>query len=84
MWQLGHETETAWTSSAIFTPHPGRRAGGVAPPRRLTLRKHPLAVVQGGSPHGRAVDGEVGLDRGVVERVDDPDGLPGAEARCSW
>ena len=27
----------------------------------------------------RAVDGEIGLDVGVVERVDDPDRLPGAE-----
>ena len=37
--------------SAISTPHPGLPCGGVAPPRWLTLRKHPLALVQGGSPH---------------------------------
>ena len=48
---VGHDDDTACTSSAISTPQPGSGCGGVDPPRWLTLRKHPLAVVHGGSPH---------------------------------
>ena len=51
MWQFGHAADTACTSSAISTPHPGSGRGGEAPPRWLTFRKQPFADVQDGSPH---------------------------------
>src|SRR5438309_4233096 len=49
----GQAAETAWTSSAISTPHPGSANGGVDAPRWLTFRKQPVDDPHGGNPHAR-------------------------------
>jgi len=51
-WQFGQAAETMSTSSEISSAQPTSAAGsGEAAPFWLTFRKHPLAVVQAGSPN---------------------------------
>src|SRR5215831_1584022 len=51
--QSGHAAETIETSRVSSTPHPNGSAlgNGDGLPCWLTIRRHPLAVVHGGSPY---------------------------------
>jgi hypothetical protein len=49
-WQRGQTAETISRSSEISVAQPALARGGVAPPRWLTLRKQPPALVHAGSP----------------------------------
>src|SRR6266545_2083917 len=49
-WQRGQTAETMSRSSEISCAQPASARGGVLPPRWLTLRKQPFALVQDGRP----------------------------------